>query len=67
MANADGYTLYMPASSAFTVLPESKTKMPVLQHRFFDSTPNPLRAQTDGEKSLDHISGCHACDQAKKE
>ena len=29
LANPDGYTLYMPVSSAFTVLPESKTKMPV--------------------------------------
>jgi tripartite-type tricarboxylate transporter receptor subunit TctC len=28
-ANPDGYTLYMPVSSAFTVLPESKVKLPV--------------------------------------
>ena len=28
-AAADGYTLYMPLSSAFVVLPESKTKLPV--------------------------------------
>ena len=28
-AAADGYTLYMPLSSAFAVLPESKTKLPV--------------------------------------
>jgi tripartite-type tricarboxylate transporter receptor subunit TctC len=28
-APADGYTLYMPVSSAFVVLPESKTKLPV--------------------------------------
>jgi tripartite-type tricarboxylate transporter receptor subunit TctC len=28
-APADGYTLYMPLSSAFAVLPESKTKLPV--------------------------------------
>jgi len=29
MANPDGYTLYMPVSSLFTVVPESKTKIPV--------------------------------------
>jgi tripartite-type tricarboxylate transporter receptor subunit TctC len=29
LASPDGYTLYMPVSSAFTVLPESKTKIPV--------------------------------------
>ena len=28
-ANPDGYTLYMPVSSAFTVMPESKAKLPV--------------------------------------
>jgi tripartite-type tricarboxylate transporter receptor subunit TctC len=28
-AAADGYTLYMPLSSAFTIVPESKTKWPV--------------------------------------
>ena len=28
-APADGYTLYMPVSSAFVILPESKTKLPV--------------------------------------
>ena len=28
-AAADGYTLYMPVSSAFVVLPESKTRLPV--------------------------------------
>ena len=28
-ASPDGYTLYMPVSSTFTVLPESKTRMPV--------------------------------------
>jgi tripartite-type tricarboxylate transporter receptor subunit TctC len=28
-ANPDGYTLYMPVSSAFTVAPEGKTKWPV--------------------------------------
>jgi len=28
-ATPDGYTLYMPVSSAFTVLPESKVKLPV--------------------------------------
>ena len=34
-AAADGYTLYMPLSSAFVVLPESKTKLPVdLQNDF---------------------------------
>jgi tripartite-type tricarboxylate transporter receptor subunit TctC len=29
IANPDGYTLYMPVSSAFAVLPESKTRLPV--------------------------------------
>lgn len=29
LAAPDGYTLYMPVSSTFTVLPESKVKMPV--------------------------------------
>jgi tripartite-type tricarboxylate transporter receptor subunit TctC len=28
-AAADGYTLYMPLSSAFTIVPESKTRWPV--------------------------------------
>ena len=28
-ATADGYTLYMPLSSAFAILPESKVKLPV--------------------------------------
>src|SRR6476469_5541838 len=28
-AMPDGYTLYMPVSSAFVILPESKTKLPV--------------------------------------
>jgi tripartite-type tricarboxylate transporter receptor subunit TctC len=28
-AAPDGYTLYMPVSSAFVILPESKTKLPV--------------------------------------